>query len=88
MVPTNFLKPMLKRRKSPRQRTLKSGMIILGRKAHLSCTIRNLSEFGACLEVGATLSIPSTFLFGMPGLVPRTCKVIWRSGTMLGVHFQ
>ena len=35
------------RRRSFRIRTLKSGKILLG-VHHVSCTIRNLSETGAC----------------------------------------
>jgi hypothetical protein len=79
---------MASERKPPRKRTLKTGTIILGKKAKLACTVLNLSESGACLEVSATFSIPSTFLFGMSGQTPQTCKVIWRTGTKLGVHFQ
>jgi hypothetical protein len=75
-------------RKAPRRLTLKSGTIILGKKAHLPCSVRNLSETGACLEVQATLKSLSTFLFGMPGRPPRTCKVIWRDDRQLGVHFR
>jgi PilZ domain len=82
------LKPMANQRKVPRRRILKSGTIILGKKAHLPCSVRNLSEAGAYLEVQATFEIPSTFLFGMPGRSPRTCKVIWRNDRQLGVHFR
>ena len=79
---------MANQRKAPRRRTLKSGTIILGKKAQLPCAVRNLSETGACLEVQATFEIPSTFLFGMPGRPPRTCKVIWRNDRQLGVQFR
>jgi hypothetical protein len=79
---------MAKQRKTPRRRTLKSGTIILGKKAVLACTIRNLTDSGACLEVDATFAIPSTFLFGQPGRVAQSCKVIWRTDKQLGVHFQ
>jgi hypothetical protein len=82
------LKPMADQRKVPRRRILKSGTIILGKKAHLPCLVRNLTEAGACLEVQATFEIPSVFLFDMPGRLPQTCKVIWRNDRQLGVHFR
>ena len=81
-------KPMTNQRKASRRRILKSGTIILGKKAHIPCSVRDLSEIGACLEVPATFEIPSTFLFGMSGQPPRTCKVIWRNDTQLGVQFR
>jgi hypothetical protein len=79
---------MAERRKTPRRRVLKSGTIILGKKAALPCTVRNLTESGAALEVDATFAIPSTFLFSQPGQGARICKVIWRTDKRLGVHFQ
>jgi hypothetical protein len=83
----SFARPMTNQRKAPRRRLLKSGTIILGKKAHLPCVVSNLSVSGACLEVQATFEIPSRFLFGMPGRPPQTCKVIWRTDRKLGVHF-
>ena len=79
---------MANQRKAARRRILKSGTIILGKKAHLPCSVRNLSEAGARLEVQATFEIPSTFLFAMPGRQLRTCKVIWRTDRQLGVDFR
>jgi hypothetical protein len=79
---------MASERKSQRRRTLKSGTIVLGKKAVLACTVRNLTGSGACLEVDATFGIPSTFLFGLPGQPAQTCKVIWRTDRQLGINFQ
>ena len=50
------------RRRSFRIRTLKFGKILLG-VHHVSCTIRNLSEAGACLEVQTPYGIPPKFAF-------------------------
>jgi len=79
---------MANRRKVTRRRTFKTGTIILGKKAHLPCTVRDLSDSGANLEVQATFEIPSMFLLGMPGRSPRSCKVIWRTASKLGVRFR
>ena len=78
----------MERRQPPaRRRMLKSGKILLG--VHpASCTIRNLTENGACLEVQTTAGIPAIFDFlraGEPAL--RTCKTIWRDDTQIGAMF-
>ena len=74
-------------RKAKRMRMLKSGKILLGSHA-VPCTVRNLSDTGACLEVQTTVGIPSMFEFVMPSQPPRTCKVVWLGETRMGVHFQ
>lgn len=78
---------MDERRKIPRRRILKSGKILLGRR-QVQCTVRNLSEIGACLVVQTTYGIPATFEFVMPDQLEKTCKVMWRDDTRLGVHFR
>lgn len=78
---------MDERRKIPRRRILKSGKILLGRR-QVQCTVRNLSAIGACLVVQTTYGIPATFEFVMPDQVSKTCKVMWRDDTKLGVHFR
>jgi hypothetical protein len=51
-----------RRQPPPRRRLLKSGKILL-RKHPVPCTIRNLSERGACLQVQTTAGIPAIFDF-------------------------
>jgi hypothetical protein len=75
------------RRRSFRIRALKSGKILLG-VHHVSCTIRNLSETGACLEVQTPYGIPPKFAFRMPDQSVRACKIVWARDTRLGVQFQ
>ena len=74
-------------RQAPRLRMLQSGKIMLGTWG-VPCTIRNLSETGACLEVQTSYGIPATFEFVMPDERRKTCKVIWLDGSKLGVQFQ
>ncbi len=68
-------------------RMLKSGKIFLGSWG-VPCTIRNLSETGACLEVQTTYGIPATFELVMSDERRKTCKVMWLDGAKLGVEFQ
>jgi hypothetical protein len=66
---------------------LKSGKIFLGTWA-VACTVRNLSETGACLELDSIVGIPSTFAFALPEHCRQTCRVVWANGTRMGVQFQ
>jgi hypothetical protein len=78
---------MNERRNKPRTRVLKSGTILLG-KHPVPCTVRNLSEIGACLQVQTTSGLPSQFKFAMPDRPTRICKIIWRDETKIGVLFE
>src|SRR5690349_2848026 len=46
----------------PRRRLLKGGKISFGNGAAIDCTIRNLSESGAALEVDSPVGIPERFM--------------------------
>jgi hypothetical protein len=75
------------RRQPPaRKRILKSGKILLG-KHPVPCAVRNISETGACLQVQTTAGIPSRFEFVIADEPARTCKIIWRNETKVGVMF-
>ena len=53
-----------------------------------SCTIRDISETGARLEIGNTLPIPDEFTLTMEdGSATFRCRVRRRSMTTLGVEF-
>jgi hypothetical protein len=79
---------MEERRKSPRRRVLKGGTIALERGGAVSCTVRNLSESGACIEVGSPLGIPESFnLVIASDHVTRPCRIMWRSDRRIGVAF-
>jgi hypothetical protein len=75
------------RRDSTRLRLLKSGKIVLG-KACVPCTVRNLSDGGARLQVQSTFGLPSAFALALDDHPPRACKVIWLDATTLRVQFQ
>ena len=77
---------MGERRTVTRVRMLKSGNILLGSRK-VPCTVRNLSEIGACLMVQTTYGIPAAFQFRGPSGELQACKVVWRNDTKLGVHF-
>jgi PilZ domain len=78
------------RRRQERHRTLKAGKIIFNRKTSVvDCTVRNLSEGGACLQVDTIVGIPETFeLLISAEHTARPCAVKWKSAHRLGVLFQ
>jgi PilZ domain len=78
---------MTEHRISPRHRVLKAGTIAFSGAA-IDCTIRNLSSTGACLEVASPLGIPSLFtLVVETDHSKRTCTVVWRTESRIGVTF-
>ncbi len=78
---------MDERREGTRLRRLKSAKILLG-KAHVPCTVRNLSDGGARLEVQSTYGLPAAFELAFDDNPPRACKVVWLDATTLRVQFQ
>jgi len=70
-----------------RKRVLKTAKIVLGEKApKLDCSIRNLSDTGACLQVSTTYGIPTNFEIIIEG-TRRHCHSVWRTDTKIGVMF-
>jgi hypothetical protein len=54
----------------------------------IECTILDVSEKGACLDVGA-LPVPELFglAFTATGEVLRVCSLVWRRGELIGAEF-
>src|SRR4051812_47982971 len=76
------------RRIELRRRTLKSGLIAFNRAGGISCTVRNLSDQGANLEVASPIGIPNEFTLAIDAdHVQRQCRVIWRTNSRIGVRF-
>ena len=71
---------------APRHRVLKGGKIEFGGSA-IDCTVRNLSETGAALEVESPLGIPSQFTLVADGH-HLPCRVVWRKEKRIGVTFD
>ena len=72
-----------------RRRILKSGKIEFNGGGAISCTVRNVSTDGACLEFVSPLDIPNAFaLLIESDNATRQCLVRWRRGNRLGVVFE
>ena len=75
-------------RDAQRHRTLKGGRIVVNDGfSTFDCTIRNLSETGAKLEVTSSLTIPQRFELALHDGRRFACEVAWRTETEIGVKF-
>lgn len=73
-----------------RRKVLKAARITLdGGISHIPCTMREISETGARLQVGNGHAVPSAFdlVVELDGMRAR-CEVIWRQAGVIGVRFS
>ena len=67
---------------------LKAGTIEFG-GGGIDCTVKNLSETGAALEVVSPLYIPDRFtLFVRSDQLKKPCHIVWRKEKRIGVAFD
>jgi len=79
---------MEEHRVTQRRRLLKAGSISFGGGA-IDCTVRNLSETGAALDVISPVGIPDRFTLLIEAEHRhRPCRVVWRKEKRIGVHFE
>ena len=75
-------------RVAPRRRTLKAGTIEFS-GGGIDCTVRNISETGAALEVVSPLFIPDRFTLFVPSdQFKRPCHIVWRKEKRIGIAFD
>lgn len=76
------------RRDSPRIPALDLADIVTDGARHaITCMVRNLSGTGALIEAG-TRDVPERFvLVNHVRKFRSVCRVVWRSGAMVGVRF-
>jgi len=76
------------RRDAGRHRVLKGAYISFnGLSTAIDCTVRNLSDQGACLKVESPIGIPDTFDLVLDKASVYHCRVTWRKATQIGVNF-
>ena len=79
---------MEEHRAIPRHRVLKAAVIEFGGGA-IDCTIRNMSDAGAALDVASPVGIPDRFGLILPADGQRLpCHVVWRKEKRIGVAFD
>jgi PilZ domain-containing protein len=79
---------MVEKRVISRNRVLKAGTIEFGGGA-IDCTVRNVSNTGAALDVTSPVGIPEKFTLVVPGDGLRfPCRIVWRRERRIGVAFD
>ncbi|MEO6840976.1 MAG: PilZ domain-containing protein [Bradyrhizobium sp.] len=78
---------MEQKRAALRQRVLKAGIIEFN-GGTIDCTVRNISETGAALEVASPVGIPPEFKLLISGTRSRHCQVMWHKENRIGVAFK
>ena len=80
---------MSARRKTWRRRILKLGLIAFKSGGSISCTVRDVSVNGACLEVVSPIGIPDDFTLVIESdQIQQRCHVAWRRDKRIGVAFD
>jgi hypothetical protein len=79
---------MTERRQSLRRRVLKGARIAFADEG-IACTVRNLSETGAGLDVPNALGLPPSFMLVIErdGFM-RRCHPVWCNDRRVGVAFD
>lgn len=79
---------MIERRATPRFRVLKRGTLAFG-GGGIDCTVRNLSETGARVDVASPIGLPvNTMLVIEADQFIRRCRAVWNSDKQIGLAFE
>jgi hypothetical protein len=81
------LKQELRHETRRRRTLLRARIAFKGRGATIDCAVRNLSDWGACLNGEGYIGIPDTFDLVFDNAPVRSCRVTWRNAMQIGVEF-
>ena len=78
---------MIEKRTTQRCRVFKGGTLAFGGSG-IACTVRNMSEGGAAIDLDAAVTLPQSFTLSVTrdNLV-RNCRPVWRSDKRVGLAF-
>lgn len=80
---------MIEKRAVPRHRVLKHGMIALNGGGGLDCTVRNISQNGARIDIASPVGIPEVFTLVIEtDHFTRRCHAVWSSERRIGIAFD
>lgn len=76
-------------RKALRHRVLKAGTVVFGGGGGITCTVRNLSDTGAALDVTSPVGISDSCVLVLDTeTIQRPCRVVWRKEKRIGIVFE
>lgn len=77
------------KRQAPRHRVLKQGRLAFDSGGSVDCTVRNLSDTGARIEVFNPVGLPEIFTLVIPAdKFTRRCRSVWSHDKRIGVVFD
>lgn len=80
---------MIERRRAQRHRVLKQGMLAFSGGGGADCTVRNISESGARIEIASPVGLPASFTLVIAAdHFLRPCHAIWSADRRIGVAFD
>jgi PilZ domain-containing protein len=80
---------MSEKRTAPRHRVLKRGTLAFSGGGVIDCTVRNLSERGARIDIANPVGVPQVFtLLIEADHFKRRCHAVWSSERQIGVAFD
>ncbi len=80
---------MIERRIAQRHRVLKLGTLAFSGGGGTDCTVRNLSESGARIEIASPVGLPASFTLVIAAdHFLRHCHEVWSADRRIGVAFD
>lgn len=80
---------MVERRACPRQRVFKRGSIVIAGGGGFDCTVRNLSESGARIDLTDPFKLPDRFILVIESdNTMHRCRPVWSGASRLGIAFE
>lgn len=78
---------MIEKRAAQRRRVFKGGTITFENRG-VECTVRNMSEGGAAIDLDAPVTLPQSFSLSITrDNFVRNCRAVWRSERRIGLAF-
>jgi len=80
---------MIEKRAAPRHRVLKRGTVAFSGGGGLDCTVRNISQTGARIDIASPVGVPEVFTLVIEADdFMRRCRAVWSSERQIGVAFD
>ncbi len=78
---------MIEKRAAQRHRVFKGGTITF-EDSGIACTVRNISEGGAAIDLETLITLPQSFTLSIArDHFVRNCRTVWRSDRRIGLAF-
>ena len=80
---------MIEKRAVPRHRVLKRATVAFSGGGGLDCTVRNISQTGARIDIASPVGVPEVFILVIEAdHFMRRCHAVWSSERHIGVAFD